>query len=300
MSPAKFRWGLILIQIGIIILLYNLDVIHDQSIVDLVSLGGIVLIAIGIEKVFTKTKLNFIAYLTSVFLFVGGLLVVISSTGSAYNGSFLSESTYTLDADPAVDRIHAMLDLENADLKIRDTGKDLVFARFDKYTSKPDITNETINGVANIDFKSRTGGFIGGVVQVTTDEPQDWYIKFSEELPLDLDCRGDESYIHLNLSTALLEHLNIDADRSEIYVKVGDLVPEVNLTFTGSDSDLKLRLPEMAGIRITGEELGNYLDALGFVEEDDGSYINEGYEIYGTKINIEIDSRVDNFKIDIY
>lgn len=300
MSPAKFRWGLILIQIGVIILLFNLDVIGNRAIEDLLVLFPVVLIAVGIEKLFTKTKLSFIAYLSSIFLFLGGLAVVLTSQGSSYYDDFFSESTFSLEADPSIERIDATLKLDNANLKIRDAGQDLIYARFDKFTRKPKITHDILDGISNIKFNSRSGSFLGGAVQVTTDEPQDWYIRFSEEIPLELECVGEESYIHLNLSTSLLEKLNIDADKSEIYVKLGDLVPEVNVTIAGNDSDLKLRLPETAGVRISGEDISNYLDALGFVESDDGSYVNEDYDTFETRINVEIKSRINNFIVDMY
>lgn len=300
MSPAKFRWGLILIQIGIIILLFNMDIIGEGAIEDLLVLFPVVLIAIGVEKIFTKTKLSFIAYLAPLFLFFGGFFIVLTSSGNSYYDDFFSESSFSLDTEPDIERIDATLKLDEADLKIRDAGRDLVYARFDKFTRKPKITHETIGGVSNIEFSSRSGSFLGGAVKVTNDEPQDWYIRFSDELPLDLTCDGNESYIHLNLSTTLLENLNIDADNSDIYVKLGDLVSKVAVRISGTDSNLKLRLPETAGVRISGEELSNYLDALGFVESDDGSFVNEGYDIYDVRINVEIDNRIDNLQIDMY
>ena len=57
MSPARFRWGAILIQIGILWLLKNFDVITTDFWEDLLLYFPIILIAVGVEKIFTKSRL---------------------------------------------------------------------------------------------------------------------------------------------------------------------------------------------------------------------------------------------------
>ena len=75
MSPARFRWGMFLIFIGTLILLVNLRVLNNNIWGDLLFYFPLVLIAIGIEKIFTHTRFQFISYASSVLLIAVGFYI---------------------------------------------------------------------------------------------------------------------------------------------------------------------------------------------------------------------------------
>lgn len=300
MTPARFRWGMILIQIGILILLRNAGIINDNFWEELIIFFPLVLIAVGIEKIFTKSKLQFIAYLTTLSLFFGGFALAFVSSLDQFEGNFFSESSYTQDADSSITRISAFLDVDNAELTIRDSGDDLIYAHFDQFTKKPRIKLEKIDGTANIKMTSRPNNYLGGAIKIQTDEAQDWRVKFMENIPLDLECTGDDADLHLNFSTTLLDNLNLDADNSTIYLKLGDLSPLVKITVNGDDSRLRLRVPQELGIKIMGDDYSNYLNKLGMVEFDSVSFVNEGYDDFENKVDITLDNRLSSFSIDYF
>ncbi len=74
MTPARFRWGMLLIQVGILILMQNNDIFDEEATESLLIYFPVVLIAVGVEKIFTKSKMQFISYLTTVALFLVALL----------------------------------------------------------------------------------------------------------------------------------------------------------------------------------------------------------------------------------
>ena len=280
-----------------------MDIIHEGSIEDLLIFFPFVLIAVGIEKLATKTRFNFIAYLTSVALFAGGFLIVLtSSAANGFYDDFFSESTYRFDDDVDIERIYAVLDMGETDLKIRDSGNDLVYARFDKYIRKPEIETEIVDGILNINMNNRSGSLLGGIVKIESDENdfQDWYLRFSGDKPLDLECYGEGSVIHLNLATTLLENLKLDADDAQMYIKIGDLVSQVNVEVSGIESKLKLRIPLGSGLKILGPELEDYLIEFGLEERDDGYFVTEGFDSSLFKIDLKVDDRIDEFKIDYF
>ena len=92
MTPSRLRWGLILIQVGILILLVNIGVFNWNFTIDLVSAIPFLLILIGIEKIFTRSRLEFISYLAVFTIFIGGLYIAYrGSYGNAEEG-FLNET----------------------------------------------------------------------------------------------------------------------------------------------------------------------------------------------------------------
>ncbi|MEW6411760.1 MAG: hypothetical protein AB1483_04710 [Candidatus Zixiibacteriota bacterium] len=300
MSPARFRWGILLIQIGVLIMLANLDVINFNFLFDFLVFFAIVLIFVGIEKIFTKTKLQLISYLTSVGIFVVGLALAFNSSYGGQSGSYLSETTYRADFDPQVKKIRAVLDCDGTDLTIRDAGTDMVYGRFDRFTQKPKINFEVVDDIAQVELRGRSGKFLIGSVEFDTGDPQDWYLRFADNVPLDLECIGDESDMHLNMSTSRLERLKVEADDARIYVKIGTLEPLVTVNISGADSELKLRVPEDVGLKILGRNYESYLTTIGMIEADDGSFISAGYDTVATKVEINVDERLQSFVLDYF
>ncbi|RKX22512.1 MAG: hypothetical protein DRP35_01765 [Candidatus Zixiibacteriota bacterium] len=299
MTPAKLRWGLIFIQVGILILLRNFEVLNDNFWFEMAVLSPVVLIAVGVEKIFTKTKLQFISYLTSIALFIGGFSIAFLAGAGGMDENFFSETTYIKDFDPSIKKLSAELRFNNTDLTIRDSGSDLIYGKFDEFTRKPEINYEIQDDQAKISLISRKHNYLAGAVKIDLDEPQDWYLRFSEDIPIDLECYGDENDIHLNLSTTQVENLKLKSDDAKIYIKLGDLSPLLKASIEGEDSRVRLRLPVNIGVRISGDDYGSYLKRLGLIETDSG-FINKYYDSADVKADIELDERLGSFSLDYF
>ena len=299
MTPARFRWGIILIQLGVLLILRNTGVINDNFWADLLVYAPVLLIAIGIEKIFTKSKLQFISYLTTVGLFFGGLFIAYYGSYGGEATNFFSESTFTQEYDPTIKKTSVVLNLDKTDLTIRDSGDDLVYGHFDRFTRKPKIRHRVEGNEFKVEFTSRFGDFLNGVIKIETGDPQDWYMKFAENIPLDMECYGEKSDIHLNLSTTPLERLKIEADEASIYVKLGYMVPNVHVNIEGDETDLRLRLPGNAGLKIIGDDYRSYLTRLGFNRSENG-FVNEGYDTLDKKFEVELDENLSSFSIDFF
>jgi hypothetical protein len=299
MTPARFRWGMFFIQIGIFFLLQNAGILNESFWYNLFILSPFVLIAVGIEKIFTKSKLQFISYTTTFALFFGGFAIAFLSGTGSYGGHFFGESTYQENYDSGINRISAVLDVGNADLTIRDSGDDLIYAHFDRFTLKPEINMDIRDSLAEIEFSSRRKSFLGGSIRIEIDEPQ-WNIRFHEELPLDLECYGENADLHMNFSTTYLENLKLDADNTTIYLKLGELVPQVSVKILGDDSKLRLRVPLSLGIKIHGDDYNSYLDKIGMIEIDSGVFVTEGFDSLENQIDVEVDDRLSSFSIDYF
>ncbi len=299
MSPARFRWGAILIQIGILWLLKNFDVITTDFWEDLLLYFPIILIAVGVEKIFTKSRLQFISYITTVIIFVAGFVIVF--TGNLEQmGGFFSQWTYKVEADPQVKAIKAEVNCENSDLTVRDSGSDLVYGEFEKYTRKPEISYDIKSDTAQVTVDRRRGSFIGGIVKIESGEPQDWYLRFSDQVPLVLACRGKESDIHLNMSTTRLDQLDVEADQSTIYVKLGTMEPMIRVSIKGVDANLRLRVSEDIGLKVFGEDYRSYLLRIGLIDAGDGTFVSNGYDTLKTKAEVSLDKQLGSVNVDYF
>ncbi|HOP07654.1 MAG TPA: DUF5668 domain-containing protein [candidate division Zixibacteria bacterium] len=299
MTPARFRWGLIFVTIGALLLLRNMGTLNDDFWIDLAIYFPVVLIAIGIEKIFTHTRFQIISYATSVCLLVTAFFIAFHSGSGGSDNSFFHESRHRLEAPNDVQLIKADLKLGETDLTIRDSGRDLIYSRFDRFTRKPRIDYDVEDSVAEIQYSERGSGLLGGIIKIDAENEQDWYVRFSDIIPLDLECTGHGSDIHLNLATTPLRRLTLDTDNARVYLKIGDLEPEVNVTLNGADSNLRLRVPRSAGLQVKGQDYDSYLDRLGLIEKD-GFYITSGYDSLPVKVSIDVDEALSSFTVDFF
>ncbi len=299
MTPARFRWGLFLVLLGTLFLLRNMEVLNDNFWTDLLIYFPIVLIGVGIEKIFAKSKLQIISYLTSVFLFFGAMYVAFAGSAGGIAGSFFSRTIFEKEHNPSIRTLHAILGLDEIDLTIRDSGDELIYGRFDKFTHKPKIEYEVVEDEARVTFTSRSKSLLGGAIKIQTGDPQDWYVRFSKDVPLELECSGNSSDLHLNFSTTPLRNLELDTYDATIYLKLGDLEPSVKVDISGEDSKLRLRVPDNVGLMVIGEEYRSYLERIGLVERD-GDFVNEGYDSLSQKIEVNLDDRLESLAIDFF
>lgn len=294
MSPARFRWGMILILTGILLFLQNLDLLSYDFWENMILFLPILLIAIGIEKIFTRSKLQFISYMTSFLILAAGL--VVAFTGRAGEGltGYFSESHLQRFNDKDVKRISAEFDLKETALTIRDSGDDLVYATFDRYTRKPEQEFSVENGEAFLKLISRGGEYLGGIVKV--ESIQDWTVRFSNLIPLHFICRGDGADVHLNMATTPLEELDLDLNESIIYLKLGDIIPRSRVQIRGDDSELKLLVPEHIGVKINADGYDSYFEHIGMVRSD-GWFVNKEFDSHSSQVEIDLNGHLNSFSI---
>ncbi len=300
MSPARFRWGIILILLGLLIFFKNVNLLRDDFWTSLIMFFPILLIAIGLEKIFSKTKLQIISYLTSVVILLGGLAFAFYEDLGDSAGSFFSETHIQRQHDDSIKRIIAEVEVEKTALTIRDSGDDIINASFDRFTCKPDVNYEIVGDNAEIKLTFNDKDLLGGIVQIETDKQQgDWMVSFSNSIPLDFVCRGDDADVHLNLETTPLENLVLDMQNSYIYLKLGDLIPDVHVKISGTNPKLKLRIPENVGVRINAKGFESYFERVG-MHQNDGWYVRDGNDTLESQVEIDMDAEFNDFSIDYF
>ena len=301
MTPARFRWGMLLVLIGTLLLLVNADVLNHNFWIDFVYFIPFLLIAIGIEKIFSHTRLKMISYATTVLVVAGALYVAFEGSTYTESGSYFESSTLVYDEDVSkVDLIDAEIDLGNSSLTIRDASDELLRARFGEWSRKPASDLKIDGRVAKITLDSRTGRRVwGGTIRVDTDEADDWRVAFAREIPLNLNIAGEDNDLSLNLATTPLKSLSIDDDDAEIYVKVGDLEANVKLKVMGNDSRVRLRVPQDAGLMVIGVNDPSYLEQIG-LEARGGDFATPGFESATVRIQAELEENFRSLSIDYY
>lgn len=295
MTPARFRWGMLFILTGTLFLLRNIDALNLDFAYDLFFYLPVFFIAIGIEKIFTRTRLEAISYLTTAALVAGGIFIAYESSSLGLADAYANG----IEVEPSISAIYAVVNLNDGDLEIRDSRRDRVYFRFDRGTPKPKIRTNTEGNKLNIYFDSRSRRFFGGIVRFDIGDPDGWKLAFDRNVPLTLVCNGDESEMYLNLKTTPLRDLEVNADDARITVQIGDLVPYVNVRLRGDESDVRLRIPMGMGLRVTGLDDEAYLSRIGLVRSNNG-FVNAGFDTLKKTVEVELDDRFRSLSIKFY
>jgi hypothetical protein len=297
MTPSKLRWGLLFIVVGVMVLLCNTGHLDWNFWYEILMWWPILLIAIGLEKIFQKTKLQFISYLSPLIL-VAAMIFVAIDTGSERNvKGFFSSTRWSEDVDPAVDHINAVINHQNIDLYITRTATDLISARFDRFSRKPDIDFSKSDRTARLDINRRRGGIGGAVITSGRRHNRDWKVSFSDDVPLSLKCIGDGADITLNLQAIPLQDLTIKNDDGDIDLRIGDKSPTVAILIDGADSDFRLKIPAGCGIEVFGDKYESYLTTIGFIKTGE-IYHTEAFDSTAVKLKLEIPEELRHLSIE--
>jgi len=290
---------MLLVLAGLWLLGRNLGYFNDYMWEAMALFIPLALIAIGIEKIFTNSRLQFISYLTTIALVAAGLLLAFGASIESGTTTLFQDTTYYQRDDPDVDKVEAVFTIDRTNLTIRDSGEDLVWARFERFTRPPEIDYEVLGDQARVRMSSREHSYLGGAVKIQTDDPQEWRLRFSDRAPLTLQCHADQSDLHLNFATTPLHALNINAEDTRIYLKLGDSQPEQRVQISGAHNNLRLLIPQTVGLHIQGEAYSHLMEHLGLITADSG-YSTPGYDTLSQHVIVELDSDFESLSIDLF
>ena len=299
MTPARFRWGILFVTVGVLLLINNAGLLSWHYWPNMIiKWWPVLLIAIGIEKIFIRTRLQFISYLAPLLL-VGGMAYYAVITGSGYyQGGFFSEHTWSEPDDETTRLTRAVVRHDEYDLYVSHTRFDLVRARFDRFTEKPEIEFNRDGETVSLEIDEDGDGF-GAITFHGGRNREEWRLYFSEEVPLRLKCTGDGSDVNLNLAAVPLEELAVDNDRGDIYLKAGKGSPLVRIAVRGERAEFTLDVPSESGIKVTGDEYDEYFRKLGFLEEG-GNLKSAGFDTCDVRFLLELGDDLKHLAVDYY
>jgi len=298
MTPSRFRWGILFITAGVMLLLNNSGYLDWDYWVELLMWWPLLLIAIGLEKMFLRSRLQFISYAAPLILVVGMVYVAFDTGTYSQKRSFFSRFDWSEKADPSIERLEADVNHGHVDLYVSRTSLDLVSARFDRFLRKPRIEFSKSGNIAELEIKQR--GTIGGAVVIHGRRyGRDWRVSVSDDVPLKLRCIGDESDVSLDMESVPLEDITIENDEGDIYLKIGKKRPQVNISVSGDDVDLRLKIPEGCGIQVLGDEYASYLKAFG-LQEDESGFHTDGFDTATVKLSVELGDLLRHLSIGYY
>jgi hypothetical protein len=323
MENRNIFWGVLLVAIGSLFILDNLEVI-DFSFGAFVDLWPLLLVGWGISVLPIK----------SVYKTVGSLLIAVfalfyaSTTEKDFwwenngfhgfrhgnvhfnsrsnfdddeNDSIVSEEDtyYTFKFDEELDskitKAKLEMDVAAGKFRIDDPVNDHLIS-FEAYSNiGPYNSNMVTNGdqadiFINMDDASVKSGTNRNRAHVKLNPKIDWDLHFNMGAA---DFRG-------NFQRFKVSNIDIDGGASSIKIKLGELQKETHIKMDAAAASIKIEIPEGAGCRISSDSFLVDLDLQGFAKDADGDYVSSNYKNSDQKVVIEIDAAISRFSVRRY
>lgn len=311
MPVGKVRTGVILISIGVLLLLNTTGMVDFGFWRWLGKLWPVILIAIGIEKMFSSAQssnMRNLAWLSPIII-VGVVSYAVVAGQNDDNSSTWNDgwqwnwddnsdsptSTHTwsepLNADAK--RLDLVLEMSGGRLTVRggsDPGN-LVVARTSNRGEKPKSTTSVgADGVYTVRIAQRDNSDRRGRDQ--------WIMKVTDSLPVKLKVEGGAARMRLDLSALKIESLELDAGAADIDIVLGSLVSNVICDLECGAAAMDITIPSVAGLRLDRDGVLSRLSQNDLNLVDRGSFSEtEGYADSAVKIEMRVSSALTSLRL---
>jgi hypothetical protein len=300
MKIARIRNGVILISVGVVFLLNNLGHVPWAVWFRILSLWPIILVALGIELIFKRTRLAFLTILSP-------LLLMAAILGPAYfqnvglTGVYRATETYQYaeDLDTSVTKATAIIQLRAGNLKVSSETERLVSADLDYWKRRPITTSEYsgFDSSATVEIRDKDREWRGWSWRAWG--AKDWDIRLTNRVPLNLRIYGQATEAELDLSDLRITNISLETKAGNFEIKLGDLVDQVNGTIDSDACRLHLVIPEGTGLRI---ENHSQLTSTRFSDisilKYDNIYKTANFEQADRKITLSLEGSVTRLVVE--
>lgn len=318
MEKRNLFWGVLLVAIGALFILDNLDLINF-SFSALVGLWPLLLVVWGISLLPMKPTYKTAAGLIIVF----GALVYASSSDreSWWERKFMDkfdnakvhfnkhhdnneedsdeDTFYTFQFDEELDSkiTNAKLEMDVAagKFRIEEPSNDHL-VDFEAYSNiGPYIGNVVSNGDhADINISMEDSFVKNGTNRNRAS------IKLNPNILWDLNFDIGAADFRGDFEKFKVSKIDIDGGASSIRIKIGNLQKETFVKLDAGAASIKFEIPKNAGCKVNSESFLVDMDLDGFTKTENGDYITDNYNESDQKITIDIDAAISQLTVTRY
>lgn len=310
MENRNIFWGILLVAIGGLFILDNMDLINF-SFSALVGLWPLLLVIWGISLLPFKA-----VYKTILGLAIAVFALVYASTSDKtfwwedlqkfeHNVHFDDDEdntedtfyTFKFDEEMDSDITEATLSMDVAAGKFRleEPTNDHIID-FEAYSN---IGPYTSNMVTNGNRADISIGIDDAVIKKGTNRNRAT-IKLNPKVEWEIQLDVGAADLRADLRKFMIKNIDIDGGASSIKIKIGDLQQVTNVKLDAGAASIKIEIPRDAGCRVESESFLVDLDLDGFVKDEEGNYYTPGFNESKQKVYIDIDAAISQLDVRRY
>jgi hypothetical protein len=301
MNNRRISWGLIVLFIGLVLLLTNLDYIEFNWLA-VFSLWPVLLILLGLSFMLPykpeSKYIMIVATVATLALFAyKGLRSV--NDGQRFSTDVRSGAAIlTRDLEPGVK--FAKLNIEGGAIsyRIEESTDKFFYAETRSNTSSFSLSDKTNGESSTLDFvmRGKTG------VELNENNIQNNAImRLNKDIVWDIDLKIGAGSAEFDLSEYKVRKVEVDGGVSSVNIKLGmPFENESTVELKGGLLSFELSVPNDAACRIVSKSALSSQDFQGFNKQEDGSYITDNYNTADKKFTINMNTGMSSFSVKRY
>ena len=306
MKAKNIIWGLVLVLIGTLFILKNLDVIYF-SWHSIWRLWPLILVLIGVTILPVKDAVKVV--LTIIVLIIGALFLIYYPKNDDRDNRWffnhdrdLSESPQQMDVDQrifesydtSITEAYLAFDAAAGDFKINTTTTELFEFERDGNFGRYNYSIKELGSRRDINIELEEGRVIRG------DLKNRVAIKLNPAPVWDIKVDVGAANVEMDLSDFKISALKIEGGASSINVTIGDLSPECKLKINSGASSIYIRVPEEFACEVNTSTVLSSKELPGFNSVSNGTYVTPDFSSQSKNIVIDIDAAVSSLNIQRY
>jgi hypothetical protein len=307
MKAKNIIWGLVLVLIGVLFILKNLNIIYF-SWYSIWRLWPLVLVLVGIAILPIKDVIKVV--LTVVVLAIAALfLITYQGSGDREEGGFfhrfsdksdLSQEPAEIDQrifeayDTSITEAYLKFDAAAGNFKINASTSDLFEFERDGNFGKYNYSIKELGPRRDIDIELEEGRVISG------DMRNKVAIKLNPGPVWDIKVDVGAANVEMDLSEFKVSGLRIDGGASSVNIVIGSLSPECKLKINSGASSIYIRVPQEFACEVNTSTVLSSKDLPGFNKVGDGTYVTPDFSSQVKNIVIDVEAAVSSLNIERY
>jgi hypothetical protein len=307
MKAKNVIWGLILVLIGVLFILKNLDIIYF-SWYSIWKLWPVVLVIIGVAILPIKDVYKII--LTVVVLIAAGFFLVSMPDSRNWNdrGFFhrdrdkidKKDDPVTIDQrifeafDTTITSAELIFDAAAGNFKIEEPTEELFEFQREGNFGRYNYSIKELETKREVRIELEEGRVISG------DLKNRVAIKLNPNPVWDLKVDVGAANIELDLSEFRISLLDIDGGASSINIKLGDLHPDCKLKINSGASSINIKVPERFACEVNTSTVLSSKELPGFNKVSSGTYVTDDFSDKSENIVIDVEAAVSSLNIERY
>lgn len=306
MSFKNAFWGILLITLGALFLLKNLDLIYF-SWWDIWRLWPVLLVFIGISILPVKSGIKILLSVITIAI-AAAFVATNPSWGSRWPLEFRWESHSDRDR-------HGMPIEQQAITEAFDAGTAEALLDFDAAAG-----DFTIRGITDELFEFEKEGNLGKYsysvkdlgerkeVSITLDDVVTLRKGISNTVSMklnptpvwEMNIDVGAAEIDLDLSDFMVSKLILDGGASSVDIMLGDLYPATKVSIDAGASSITIRIPESAACELNTEAVLSSKNLRGFTKVTSGTYVTDNFSDAETNFVINVDVAISSLTVKRY
>lgn len=297
MTPSRVRWGIFWILVGLVFLANNLGWLSWWVWADLLHLWPVLLIAIGLEMIVKKSKIQWLGFL-STLLIIGAFAWAISQNeGFGYDSFGIVNPSGTEVRCDDQEATAAGINVRFSDGRLRlSSGENYLFmARSRNSRNGVALDSDCNGGYCSLNLVPDMRRF-RKLIRIGLDDNY-WrcYVHPGVNTSYHLDL--DDADLRFSGQDLLVDTLNVKAQRSDLSIRLGDTRRLVVVDLDGYRTNVELTLPDSAGVMIEGETTNSSSIDRFDLREENGVLVNDLYQNTKASFYIKADLRSGRLRL---